>query len=73
MLQHAPPRAASQRHAPACQPVPPRRPGNLVQDSLSVMATLDAKFYNSFHKFGVVSAPGVARTCAEAVGRVGLH
>lgn len=32
-----------------------RRPGNLVQDSLSVMATLTPSYFNSFHKFG---APG---------------
>lgn len=30
------------------------RPGNLVQDSASVMATLDEKFWKSYHRFGLV-------------------
>lgn len=29
------------------------RPGNLVQDALSVMATLTPNFYQAYHKFGV--------------------
>ncbi|PSC69716.1 Beta-glucan synthesis-associated SKN1 [Micractinium conductrix] len=34
------------------------RPGNVVQDSVSVMATLDEKYFSSFHKFGVDWKPG---------------
>lgn len=28
------------------------RPGNLVQDSVSVMATITPDYFKSFHKFG---------------------
>ncbi|PRW60711.1 glycoside hydrolase family 16 [Chlorella sorokiniana] len=34
------------------------RPGNLVQDSVSVMATITPDFFTSFHKFGLDWKPG---------------
>lgn len=48
------------------------RPGNLVQDSLSVMATLGPQHFQGFHKYGVDWQPGeYIRWCESPGGGCG--
>ncbi len=45
---------------PLSTPHPQPRPGNVVQDSVSVMATLNTSHFTSYHKFGLVGGAGRA-------------